>query len=842
MKAQKPLTEKQIQTLFHDHALPPLLVRASAGTGKTYRLTGRLLQILFLGGSPESILATTFTRKAAGEILTRILTTLANAADPDQPNALADLRSQVGNPNLQATDCAAQLKSLLADIHRLRICTLDSLFTQLAKSFPFELRLPPNWRLTDEIEEAWIREQAVDSLLSMLDPAEMTALLSMLSKGEVKRSISRDLVRIVAESYRIARDASFDAWEKLDAPTAPDNPALTDAAGMFRTADPPQKSVRKKLQAIADVTEAREFESLEKDTLIQNYAKAKRENSEVKFGRSKLPGGLDDALGALYAAVRSRTLALLAAQNRATGEVIALYDSQVHRLKEKRRGLAFDDIAFRLANFLGNVSDQSLARRLDGAIDHVLLDEFQDTSPMQWQVLAPFARRVADLPASRSPQPSTTEAKQSFFCVGDTKQAIYGWRGGVAEIFESVDDLLGEIQSIPQNRSYRSSPVIMQTVTEAFKHLHRHPICDAVRDNDDTNKTTFEAQAVVRFANQFPAHDSAKADLPGYVKFVTAPKVDSKEVSEKALACYRETANQVAELNQVAPQRTIGILTRTNKVVAQMIFLLERLGVEVSQEGGNPLIDSAAVELVLSALMMAEHPGDGRWEFHVRHSPLGKLESLTPDFVRQQITEYGIAHTVQHLCSSLAPSCDPRDTLRLKQLNHLAIQYESNPTTRLRDFVRMVREKRIERPQEANVRVMTVHQAKGLEFDAVFLPELDATLSGRPPLCVVDSRTPGEPAQAISRYLGNEAWHFFDKRWRSIFGQNAAGRMTESLCLLYVAMTRPRQALYLVAPPFKPDANKASAFVYAGLGCSGESDAGETLLFETGTPDWWADR
>jgi len=152
---------------IEDRELRPTLVRASAGTGKTYRLTARLLKILLQGAPPESILATTFTRKAAGEILDRVLLVLAEAADPHSDAGLQQLRSQVGIATLPRSVCLQLLEKLLRNIHRLRICTLDSLFAQLARSFPFELGLPPAWRLTDEIEEMWLKERAVDSVTNL---------------------------------------------------------------------------------------------------------------------------------------------------------------------------------------------------------------------------------------------------------------------------------------------------------------------------------------------------------------------------------------------------------------------------------------------------------------------------------------------------------------------------------------------------------------------------------------------------------------------------------------------------------------------------------------------------
>ena len=141
--------------------------------------------------------------------------------------ALGQLREQVGIPTLPRSVCLQLLDTLLRNIHRLRVCTLDSLFAQLARSFPFELGLPPAWRLTDEIEEVWFRERAVDSVIAMLDPAEMTAVLSMLGKGETKRSIARELLQVVDAAYSIQRQCGEEVWHKLVVPKLPEAAEIT---------------------------------------------------------------------------------------------------------------------------------------------------------------------------------------------------------------------------------------------------------------------------------------------------------------------------------------------------------------------------------------------------------------------------------------------------------------------------------------------------------------------------------------------------------------------------------------------------------------------------------------
>ena len=839
-QGQEPAIGADVQA--QPQTLAPMLVRASAGTGKTYRLTARLLRILLQGASPETILATTFTRKAAGEILDRVLVTLANAADEDNPAALEELRSQVELPSLPRTTCLQLLNRLLRNIHRLRICTLDSLFAQLARSFPFELGLPPAWRLTDEIEEVWLKERAVGNVISMLDTSEMTTILTMLGKGDVNRSVARELLRVVDAAYSMQRLCNDDVWTQVKVPNAPESAELTRAAGELRMAEPKQASLQKRLESLADAVDMRDFESLMSDTLISNIAGARRTGAPITYYRSPFPDECNEPFDVVYAAVATKVLSLLRAQNEATATVLRAYDQNVTGLKQAARALGFEDVTSRLAGRFAEFDERILSSRLDGAIDHLLLDEFQDTSPAQWQVLRPLAIRCASEPTDDEVQSSRDQwqVKRSFFCVGDTKQAIYGWRGGVSEIFDAVADEVDGINEDEQNKSFRSSPIVIDAINDTFKNLGRHSMahCDS---KDPTNKKVYVAAAVSRFTRQFPIHTAAKTEAPGFVGFSTSRKVDGDN-QQKQLACYHEAANLAARLHGCAPSRTIGILTRTNRGVAHLIGLLDALGVEASQEGGNPLTDSAAVEVVLSALMMTDHPGDGRWKFHVDATAIGGREDTTADAIRRHCEEKGLSETVEFLSGILGVNCGPRDTIRLQQLTRLAMSYEANKRPRLRDFVRFVREKRVERPQAAPIRVMTVHQAKGLEFDAVILPELDGELSRQSAKCVGRIETIGESPVAMTRYLNTKSWHFLSEDWQSAFGKQIQTSMNEALCLMYVAMTRARHALHMIVHPSKKKdyvSGTAGSLVFHALGCTADPSTGSTTLYESGDPNWF---
>lgn len=874
--------------------LRPLLVRASAGTGKTYRLTGRLMRVLLRGAPLESVLATTFTRKAAGEILDRVLVSLARAATDATGEELENLSEQVQGEPVGRQDVLRLLHTVVRDIHRLRICTLDSLFSQLARSFPYELGLPPGWRLTDEIEEAWLRERAVDTMLAGLEPQAVSALLSMLGKGEVRRSVHREMLSVINDAYADARRCDTKAWQALNVPAGPEEQAVTRAAGILLTAKIGHKSADKKLQQIGENLESRCWDALAAETPVATAGQWKAPQDLPTYYRKPLPEDVLQALQVAYEGARTEVLGLLHLQTEATGEVLEAFDRQIGQTKQAIRAVGFDDVAFRLARWMNQESSHAIGHRLDGTIDHLLLDEFQDTSPEQWSVLRPFAQHTAagqfQTSAGQALPTNTNGLEPTFFCVGDTKQAIYGWRGGVSAIFDAVTKQIPGVRQDQQDKSYRSSPVISQTITEIFQNLTRHPGFAAEETPEDApaDRSAYESFAVRHFAKNFPKHESAHAELPGFVQLETGPCVEGPS-AERNLALQVYAADRIAALAGEAPGRSFGVLTRTNATVARLIYLLRARGVEVSQEGGNPLTDSAAVEVILSAIMLAEHPGDGRWWYHVQHSPLvrhwagndGPLPPLSrraagsggeetgegaqenaryflanaqlPELqhasdavtagaaIRQQIEDWGLVAALRKMADPLAAVCDASDSLRLRQLLQLAQAYERNPQPRLSDFVRLVREKRVERPQPAQVRVMTVHQAKGLEFDAVVLPELDGNLTRQARKCIARCPEPSAPPEAMLRYLGGPYWHFLPKTWQRTFGLHAAGLMTEALCLLYVALTRPRSALHvLITPPNKPDfkTKTASALLYHALGCTDDPTSERTVLFQRGEADW----
>ena len=328
--------------------------------------------------------------------------------------------------------------------------------------------------------------------------------------------------------------------------------------------------------------------------------------------------------------------------------------------------------------------------------------------------------------------------------------------GGAAvmRIFsERSDKQLPNVDCQTLATSYRSSPRIMEAVNQIFMNLTKH------------NKLDDAEAAVAAWQAVFPEHSVAevKQDLDGYACLQVAPKAeDGVDQSDTNLEFG---AAEIARLNQECPDASIGVLTRTNQSVGQLIYLLRsRHGIRASEEGGNPLTDSAAVDTILSLLRIADHPSDTIARYHVARSPLGETIDFTDHrnsdaanrlaiSIRRELTEAGYGSVIYRWSQSLVEACDLREATRLQQLLELAHQYDSRATLRADDFVTFVESKRISDPSSANVRVMTVHQAKGLEFDIVVLPELDKSGSfpGQPDPFMVGRPAPNQPADRVCK-------------------------------------------------------------------------------------------
>jgi ATP-dependent exoDNAse (exonuclease V) beta subunit len=801
----------------------PRLIRASAGSGKTHQLTNRYLGLLAAGVEADAILATTFTRKAAGEILDRVLERLAKAAE-DAKEA-RDLSNQLGTGNGATSDYVRILRRMLRGLHRVRIGTLDSFYIALAASFSFELGLPAGWSICEDLDDARLRSEALEHLLER-QPDDIWRLLPLLTKGETKRSVQGELHEVIQSHYDVFISSERSAWQSLHVPESSAEAERTQTLECLRAFDL-SHSGHKRIPEARDKDIA-SFEAENWAEFIGSGLAAKVLAGETTYQRKEIPPQALAWYTILIRHARCKILRQLFDQTQATWDMLDGFHRELWRGKLATGALRFGEVTQALVEAMPALHPETLGFRLDGAIDHLLLDEFQDTSLSQWDVLRPIAEGITS---------AKPESRRSFFCVGDVKQAIFGWRGGMAEILNALPNSLGKLDQQTLSVSRRSAQPIIDVVNQVFEHLN-------VFQPGDKHSSGMEA-----WGKRFEKHTTAKKDLAGYVRLHTGPTQEEGQSLDDHRAMHCEfVAKEIKLLAQQAPGRTIGVLCRKNETVAQMIYELRKIGVSASEEGGNPLTDSSAVEVILSLFTLADHPGHSIAYFHLKNSPLKEeLQSfqvasdLSRELRRRLLADrYG--PFTQHWAESLAPACDKRDLSRLQQLIEMAYAFQPRSTLRADDFVAWVRSQRVPDPSGANVRVMTMHGAKGLQFDAVFLPELDAGLLGQPPSFVVGRDPKDLSMRFVCRYASEAVQELLTDKEREAFELDRQQRVEESLSLLYVAMTRAIHAMYLYipGPRTKKDSDAWYNLLLATL-APGQQErrAEKTLLFERGEASWF---
>jgi len=793
------------------------------------------LGLLAEGAPPPTILASTFTRKAAGEILERALVRLAQGAtDPEKALELG----RDAHPSLaQPDECRRLLGQLLTDLHEINVGTLDAFFVRVARSFFQELGMAPRWTIADESTQERLRTEAVQSVLLDAGRAEMVELLRMLNREGADRSVHSTLLNKVDVLLGVRRQLdprAVDPWLPGFGVTEQLSPeALLERVQILAThlrglAVPfTQKGSPMTAWVGARDNAADAISVLDWEEAFRTGIGAKVLAGESAFRGKPIPPEFDDVFGEAQQLARIDLAPKLRREAQALGRLAELLDTAFGATQRRAGAYRFDDITHLLGGADPTGIRDDLSYRLDQQVRHLLLDEFQDTSFEQWRVLEPLAHELLSGHAD----------ERAGVIVADPKQSIYGWRGARPELVRQV----GAAHGLPETTmktSWRSGSVMLNVVAEVFRDL---PAKDVVSRIDG-------GSAVASAWMEDFTELTAARDLPGHVRAHLAPGDSGRGAIRPNL--LRRAAEVVKELHEQMPGRSIGVLTSRNKVVAYLMHELRDVGVRASGEGGAYLTDTPPVNAVLSLLRLADHPSDSAALYHVASTPLGEIVGLqdrqdrsaaraTASRVRVQLLEDGYGPTLGTWVHQVAPRCDAQEVQRLLQLVELGHRWDERATLRPTDFTRYVAGEAVEDPSSARVQVMTVHQSKGLEFDAVVLPELYASLAPEGGDVLIPERDPDTG-------LVRRVYPAMAKEYRAFFPEvEAADRelrmagLRDGLSVLYVAMTRARYALHLILPPGGSSARHSAALIREALALEDEKAGDDRVLRDWGDPRWF---
>jgi ATP-dependent helicase/nuclease subunit A len=796
---------------------------ANAGSGKTYALTTRMVKLLALGVDPRRIAALTFTRKAAGEFLDAVFARLAEAAL--DAGALARLVGETGRTDLDAAGCRTILRRLSDQLGGLMMGTIDSMFARIARVFPLESGIPGDFAILGGADLGAAREEALAALFAEYagDPRRFAAFIELVRQQSRRRG-ERDVFNALLEAVTRFHDAYLRtprgvAWGERDE-IWPRGCAILRAGEPPAAAEKLWSAIRETHGDLADEAVAQWRAALDEVAAwvpgqpwsdgLKKFVDRRlcASSTDPKSGEEYLPTGnarrarvhLNDRVRAartalLHALVRPELESLLrrsAALHALIGRFENLYDAGTRG----RGRLTFGDITALLA---GRVEDPgwlaAAGYRLDARLDHWMLDEFQDTSRPQWRVLSAFIDEVVQ----------DAGGQRSFFYVGDTKQAIYGWRGGDPRLFFEIrnhynqggEERIGE-GSLTQ--SFRSTAEILDAVNGVFGGIR------AV-----AGELGLPDRTVSEWEEAWRTHGVSERtrDRTGYVRWamVSAEDESSGEDEENGAETDPQDLEIVRILREVEPWRrgwSCAVLKRDNRKVAAVAARLQAVGIPVAVEGkSNPCTDNPLGTALLLAFRCMATPADRFTAALLAGSPLGR--AVLADGVERfreaglrSVAASGFAATARGWIEAAGVEGEPFLEQRATEFLSAAAAFDAQrrPGDGLLRFLAFIEEFEVQQSESADVvRVMTIHQAKGLTFDMTIVAGLDALVKDRTP---GELFLAGEAERVWGLLLPKRDFALQDEVLAAAREQLLAGSAYGELCAAYVAMTRPRFGLYLV--------------------------------------------
>lgn len=918
------LQKRSINSLAETRAIDPnvlqrqaaspvdsIWVGASAGSGKTKVLTDRVLRLLLPRGEhepgtkPHKILCLTFTKAGANEMALRLSRRLSVWAVEPEERLIEELQSLLGKaPAPYEIAAARRLFTQVIDAPGgLHILTIHAFCQSVLGRFPLEAGLPPHFELLEDAQAAEMLraaymhvlrsaeagsplQQAIDALAGEVNEDQLFALVRDMSK-------ERSQMGKIFKTYWDENGVYAALCEALSIPAGhfPEKILLQqsengafDHSGVLRAAhalakgSDTDKSRAQTLYSWVEVPVSRRPALWEDYRSVFLTADGEiRSRLATKAAVTAMPDilevmGVEAArLVALQDTMDRASCALLTRELLTLGKAVL---SGYEALKTQRGALDFDDLIVKTLALLQSQAAWVLFK-LDQGLDHILIDEAQDTNPEQWQIIAALCEEFYTGRGAKD------EVLRTIFTVGDIKQSIYSFQRAAPREFtrmqayfeQKISESGQNFAEIPMNISFRTTKPVLQAVDSVFSL----PEASQGMGHIPVEHFSYrEGQAgLVEIHPLFTTPEIEKADP------WTPPVeiVESDSGASQLAAHIAETISVWLTTKEILPSRNrpieagdVLILVRTRTTFfQQLVRALKDKKIPVSGVDRMVLRDQMAVQDLVAAAQFALLPEDDLTLACLLKSPLIGLDedelmklaayraenSSLWEAVKAQtgaIADYlqglldaGMMNPHAFFSRLLFLPCpanahsgmqamrgrlgdDAQDPL--DELLNAALVYETTHIPSLQGFVQwhVQGESDIKREMEESagkVRIMTVHGAKGLQAPIVFLP--DTTRTSRQ-----------SPARAEGRLLWPEKTGLAVPLWaprkdgESTFFAGHAGALQARLDeeyrrLLYVAMTRAEDRLYV----FGSEGKKASLtdswyhFIMAGLSALPDADVQE---------------
>ncbi|MDD4730728.1 MAG: UvrD-helicase domain-containing protein [Desulfovibrio sp.] len=838
-------------------------LKASAGSGKTFTLTKRFLDLLGAADPEESgivcrktpreghswpeILAVTFTNKAAAEMKERVVGSLKRTALGIRDGQRADW-----NPD-HARD---MLERILRRYQRLNIRTIDSLLNLLLRIFALEANIPPDFELVFDDEEIFA---------SVLERFQAACLEDDSPERELlEKALSTLLHQEQSEGFWVADKIRTRLQEIMRHLRGSDSPLCTDQEELRELLRPAHASLVHAATALEKRLASKELQGSKNfinflckcrdvgfPTEAPHTSAYASKQSLIECLLKKSQGRVAEEDDVLYFRLREtlqrygREQAILSgaiylAPCVQLAERLARELSRIEQERGQVLGLGLPHMVRRRLEDGGGAPDAFC--RLGGRLHHLLVDEFQDTSRDQWAAVTPLAQECL--------------AKGgSLFYVGDVKQAIYGWRGGDASLFDEIRSqpdlapiaLRNTSDQLPHN--WRSLDRVVAFNNHFFTRLADSDLNADLAQRCLGRKASPDDVAVLARAlssefqdahQTLPPAEGAAPRKGGYVQVQRLPGSDDRhEVEQQALEALTSRL-----LHGVRPRRAwrdMAVLVRSHDHAALVCDRLVSEGVPVITENSLQLDRHPVVRELVALLRFLEHPDEdmalaelllgGTLLPETAYPPAGPDQSqglqmhewlaglqgadarkplwrvlqrdqprLWQDWLAPFSRKTGLLTPYDLVAEMLAFFCvlerHPGAELHVRRFQEVVHRASERGMGSLSAFLDFWQEKsgeeKVPLPENVDaVRIMTIHKSKGLEFPVVFAPFLYWPWPASQGLTEVDIQGRRVLTRMVSA-LGPE----YQAKVRS--------GVLEDLHLLYVTWTRAREELYAWFPEKRP--------------------------------------
>ncbi len=703
-----------------------LALKASAGSGKTFALTVRYITLLLMNARPKEILTLTFTNKAANEMSERIYHTLLHLGDDEA--YLEEISKESGFPKERIISKKEFLLNEYTN-SSLSIFTIDRFVNKILREFCGYIGL------SDDFE---IKEDNIEFLsakfLESLDEKNFDKLIDFSLYEKKKYSSFFDIFKNLLEKNEEFIPLNIDA----DLISVQKNEVLKEAfkiKEMILNCDVASPSAKKAVNfenfeqllgktwlSKNSLMEYSYFKKCSND-ILENYFRKLKKKLTIYY---KIRGGY--SLSRIF-------------------ELYELYKSYKFNYNRAKNHLHFNDISNLTYSLLNNKIDRDfLYFRLDSKFSHILIDEFQDTSLMQYKILKPLIEEILS---------GSSEEFKSFFYVGDTKQSIYRFRGGKRELFDYVlkTNPLIEVKNL--NTNYRSCKAIIDYVNSKFSNLNSYDYFD-----------------------QFAIKEG------GFVEVFE----DEKLLEEEK---FSNIAKQISNLMQNGVNSNdIAILTYTNEDVLNIYSYLRKMfpSLKITTEMTSKLINQENVKAVINIVKYLYFKEDIYKEN--ANAIIGKKPNsdLNLDINIEKLS-------IQELIYKLAKKINVLDDNVVK-LVELSSSYKN-----IVNFVYEIDflDASIQNSEQLGLQILTIFKSKGLEFHTVLLLDrLKKKNADRSSLLFEY-----DEISLKNIYYKISGLENYNDDYKNALEKEKKLEFEDELNILYVAMTRAKNNMLIFKKPEK---------------------------------------